>query len=63
MSIPTRSASPLAGTARPAPVNVTFPKMDIFVKFEVWNVKSKKFEPRQHARRSDGFQLRRRHRR
>jgi len=45
MSNPTRSTAPLAGTARPAQVNVTFPKMDIFVRFEIWNVQEKKFEP------------------
>jgi len=45
VSNPVRSAAPLAGTARTAQVNVTFPKMDIFARFEVWNLIDKKFEP------------------
>lgn len=45
MSVPTRSGGPLAGSSRPALVNVTFPKMDIFVRFEIWNLTSKRFEP------------------
>ena len=45
MSTPTRETAPLAGSARSAQVNVSFPKMDIFVKFEIWNVSKKTFEP------------------
>ena len=45
MGIPTRSTAPLAGSPRPAQVNVIFPKMDIFVRFEIWNLTSKRFEP------------------
>ena len=45
MGIPTRSTAPLAGSPRPAQVNVIFPKMDIFVRFEIWNLQTKRFEP------------------
>ena len=45
MGIPKRSTFPLAGSRRPAQVNVIFPKMDIFVRFEIWNLQTKRFEP------------------